>query len=166
MEKVLIGELPKLSHSLRLSTKATISVFQDKTSSAVLSLTDMLTYSIKIKTGTTAQLPKRCIEKTMKAASSSQAAHICLNMQCLDLSTAMLQRCPTRLPCGRLNLVILQMVPRLWSTSSLFLVNQSGIYTMASLCCFLTAMTVRDPNIPVVVSSASSSFLTLMISQF
>jgi hypothetical protein len=27
-------------------------------------------------------------------------------------------------------------------------------------------MTVRDPNIPVVVSSASSSFLTLMISQF
>jgi hypothetical protein len=34
-------------------------------------------------------------------------------MQCLDLSTAMLQRCPTRLPCGRLNLVILQMVPRL-----------------------------------------------------
>ena len=80
MEKVLIGELPKLSHSLRLSTKATISVFQDKTSSAVLSLTDMLTYSIKIKTGTTAQLPKRCIEKMMKAASSSQAAHICLNM--------------------------------------------------------------------------------------
>jgi hypothetical protein len=27
-------------------------------------------------------------------------------------------------------------------------------------------MTVRDPNIPVVVSSASSSFLTLMTSQF
>lgn len=109
--KELIGEPQKRLLLQALSMRATMCVSLVKMSSVVLSHTDMLMYSSKIKMVLLCRSTMLKLQK-MHLATLLHQTHICLNMPSLVTNTAMLLLIPTLLSCGKLNSVTLLMVLR------------------------------------------------------